>query len=334
MTHWSRYARPGVMVLFVFLLAPALSAREIDLQGHRGARGLMPENTLPAFARALSIGVTTLELDLAVTRDNIVVVSHNPRLNREITRDKTGQWLREDGAVIRQTDYRQLRQFDVGAINPDTRYAARFASQTAVAGTSIPTLDQVFDLVKRSGNKTVRFNIETKLYPGKTDLTPSPKAFVTAILKVIRAQKMSGRVTLQSFDWRTLQISQKLAPEIPTAYLTVSQPWLDTLQPGRPGASPWLAGYDIDEFQQSEPHAIKAAGGRIWSPYHKEVTRKKVDLAHKLGLVVNVWTVNKPRRMEELITMGVDGIITDYPDRLRAVLQKRDLPVPTATPVE
>ncbi len=334
MTHWSRFSRPGLVVLSVFLLAPALSAQEIDLQGHRGARGLMPENTLPAFARALSIGVTTLELDLAVTRDNVVVVSHNPKLNREITRDKTGQWLPEDGAVIRQTDYRQLRQFDVGAINPDTRYAARFANQIAVAGTSIPTLDQVFDLVKRSGNKTVRFNIETKLYPGKPDLTPSPTAFVTAILNVIRAQKMSGRVTLQSFDWRSLQVSQKLAPEIPTAYLTVSQPWLDTLQPGRPGASPWLAGYDIDEFQQSEPHAIKAAGGRIWSPYHKEVTRKKVDLAHKLGLVVNVWTVNKPRRMEELITMGVDGIITDYPDRLRMVLQKRDLPVPTATPVE
>jgi len=198
LTHWSGFLRPGLMVLFVFLLAPALNAQEIDLQGHRGARGLMPENTLPAFARALSIGVTTLELDLAVTRDNVVIVSHNPRLNREITRDKTGKWLREDGAVIRQTDYRQLRQFDVGAINPDARYAARFPNQIAVEGTSIPTLDQVFELVKRSGNKTVRFNIETKLYPGKPDLTPSPTAFVEAVLEVIKRQQMSGRVTLQS----------------------------------------------------------------------------------------------------------------------------------------
>jgi len=334
LTHWPGISRVVIMVLSVFLLAPGLNAQEIDLQGHRGARGLMPENTLPAFASALSIGVTTLELDLAVTRDNVVVVSHNPKLNREITRDKAGKWLREDGAVIRQTDYRQLKQFDVGAINPDARYAKRFPSQAAVDGTNIPTLDQVFELVKRSGNQTVRFNIETKLFPGKPDLTPSPIAFVEAVLEVIKRQQMSGRVTIQSFDWRTLQISQKLAPEIPTAYLSVAQPWLDTLQFGKPGASPWLAGFDIDEFQQSEPRAIKAAGGRIWSPYHKEVTREKIDLAHKLGLVVNVWTVNQPRRMEQLIAMGVDGIITDYPDRLRTVLLKRGLPVPVATPVQ
>jgi len=334
LTHWPGFLRLLIMVLSVFLPASALSAQEIDLQGHRGARGSMPENTLPAFARALTIGVTTLELDLAVTRDNIVVVSHNLRLNREITRDKAGKWLREDGAVIRQTDYRQLKQFDVGAINPNARYAARFPNQSVVDGTSIPTLKQVFDLVKRSGNKTVRFNIETKLYPAEPDLAPAPTAFVKAVLEVIRGQQMSDRVTIQSFDWRTLQVSQKLAPEIPTAYLSVAQPWLDTLQFGKPSASPWLAGFDIDEFQQSEPRAIKAAGGRIWSPYHKEVTREKIDLAHKLGLAVKVWTVNKPRRMEQLIAMGVDGIITDYPDRLRAVLQKRGLPVPVATPVK
>ena len=334
MNHLTGFSRLLIVALMVFSSSPGLNAQEIDLQGHRGARGLMPENTLPAFARALSVGVTTLELDLAVTRDNVVVVSHNPRLNREITRDRTGKYLAKDGAVIRQTEYQQLKQFDVGAIDPGARYAARFPNQSTVDGTSIPTLKQVFDLVKRSGNKTVRFNIETKLYPGEPDLALEPTAFVKAVLQVIADQQMSDRVTIQSFDWRTLQVVQKLAPEIPTAYLSVAQPWLDTLQIGKPGASPWLAGFDIDEFQQSVPRAIKAAGGRIWSPYHKEVTREKIDLAHKLGLAVNVWTVNQPRRMEQLIAMGVDGIITDYPDRLRAVLQKRGLPVPMATPVK
>ncbi len=315
------FSRLLIVVLMAFFSSSTLNAQEIDLQGHRGTRGLMPENTLPAFARALSIGVTTLELDLAVTRDNVVVVSHNLRLNREITRNQAGKWLREDGA-------------DVGAINPASRYAARFSSQTAVNGTVIPTLDQVFDLVKRSGNKTVRFNIETKLYPQEPDLAPAPTEFVEAVLKVIRGQQMSDRVTIQSFDWRTLQVVQKLAPEIPTAYLSVAQSWLDTLQSGKSGASPWLAGFDIDQFQQSEPRAIKAAAGRIWSPYHKEVTREKIDLAHQLGLEVVVWTVNEPRRMEELVAMGVDGIITDYPDRLRAVLQKIGLSVPKATPIK
>jgi len=323
-----------ILALTVYFIVQTAAAQEIDVQGHRGTRGLMPENTLPAFARALSIGVSTLELDLAVTRDNIVVVSHNPRLNKDITRGRNGKWLREDGAVIRKTDYQQLKQFDVGAINPKSRYASRFPGQTIVSGTSIPTLDQVFELVKRSGNVDVRFNIETKIYPGKLDLTPSPEEFVKLLLKVIQRHKMSGRVTIQSFDWRSLQVVQRLAPEIPTAYLSVAQPWLDTLQYGKSGASPWLAGLDIDDFQKSVPRAIKAAGGSIWSPYHKEVTKQNIDLAHQLGLQVNVWTPNDQVRMKELIAMGVDGIITDYPDRLRTVLRQLGRRLPTATPVK
>lgn len=321
-------------LLLVFFLGSSLSAGEFDLQGHRGTRGLMPENTLPAFARALSIGVSTLELDTAVTRDNIVVVSHNPRLNRDITRTRSGKWLSEDGAAIRRLNYDELKQFDVGRINPASRYAARFPDQTARDGTSIPTLDQVFALVKRSGNTTVRFNIETKLYPGKPDLSLAPEAFVKALLKVIRRHNMSGRVSLQSFDWRTLQIMQKLAPDIPTAYLSAAQSWLDTLQRGQAGVSPWLSGFDIDDFEQSVPRMIKAAGGRIWSPYHKEVTAENIKLAHRLGLSVNVWTVNAPRRMKQLIAMGVDGIITDYPGRLRNVLRQLGQTLPLATPVK
>jgi len=306
----------------------------IDIQGHRGARGLMPENTLPGFARALTIGVTTLELDLGVSRDNVVVVSHNPELDPAITRTKAGQWLSRKDAVINALDYEELKQFDVGRINPASRYAARFPDQTAVDGANIPTLAQVFDLVKRSGNLTVRFNIETKLNPEKPGLTLPPSEFIKTLLDVIERYNMSARITVQSFDWRTLQVIQKRAPEIPTAYLSVSQPWFDTLQRGRPGASAWLSGFDIDDFEQSVPRAVKAAGGRIWSPYYKEVTKEKIVLAHQLGLIVNVWTVNEPRAMQQLIAMGVDGIITDYPDRLRSVLLKLGLPVPAATPVE
>jgi len=328
------FGRQPIVMLMILFLAPAALAQEIDLQGHRGARGLMPENTLPGFARALTIGVSTLELDLGVSRDNVVVVSHNPELDPAITRNKAGQWLSNKDAVISAMNYEELKQFDVGRINPASRYAARFRDQTAVDGTTIPTLAQVFDLVKRSGNAKVRFNIETKLNPEKPDLTLSAPEFIQTLLEVIERYNMSSRITVQSFDWRTLQVIQKLAPEIPTAYLSVSQPWLDTLQRGKPGASAWLSGFDIDDFQQSVPRAVKAAGGRIWSPYHKEVTKEKIALAHQLGLIVNVWTVNDARTMRQLIAMGVDGIITDYPDRLRSVLLKLGLPVPKATPVE
>ena len=321
------------MALCLFFVIHPLGAQTIDIQGHRGARGLMPENTLPGFARALSIGVSTLEMDIAVTRDNIVVVSHNSRLNKAITRNNSGRWLKNEGVVIHAVDYEKIKHFDVGRINPASRYASRFHNQTAVDGTRIPTLAQVFELVKRSGNTTVRFNIETKLHPGKPDLTLSPTKFVQALLKIIRQHQMTSRVTIQSFDWRTLQIVQKTAPKIPTAYLSVAQSWFDTLQRDKDNASIWLGGIDIDDFQQSVPRAVKAAGGRIWSPYHKEVTKNNIELAHQLGLKVNAWTVNDKPRMRQLIAMGMDGIITDYPDRLRSVLKKLGKPLPAPTPV-
>ncbi len=319
--------------LTIVLLSQTLIVEAFDLQGHRGARGLMPENTLPAFARALSIGVSTLELDTGVTRDGIVVVSHNSKLDKNLTRDKTSKWLAAEGPAINSLTYDEIKIFDVGRIKPGSRYAKRFSDQTAIDGTVIPTLDQVFELVKRSGNTTVRFNIETKLQPQNPGLTPPPLEFARAVLKVIRRNKMETRVTLQSFDWRTLREMQRLEPKISTSYLSATQSWLDNLKLGRPGPSPWTAGFDLDDFQQNVPKAIKAAGGKIWSPFHKEVTKDQIDLAHKLGLKVKVWTVNDKRRMIELIKMGVDGIITDYPDRLRAILEMLKMPLPAKTPV-
>ena len=154
-----------------------------------------------------------------------------------------------------------------------------------------------------------------------------------AVIKVIRRYKMEQRVSLQSFDWRALREVQTLAPDIATSYLTADQSWLSNLQTGRPGPSPWLDGLDIDDFEGSAAHAIKAAGGDIWSSYHQEVDAYSIKLTHQLGLKVNVWTVNETNRMRELIAMGVDGIITDYPDRLRQVAEELGLPLAAPTPV-
>jgi len=139
------------------------TAQGLDLQGHRGARGLMPENTLPGFATALSIGVTTLELDLAVTRDGHVVVTHNPRFEPEIVRDANGDWLRESGPSIHSLTLKAVKTYDVGRLNPTRKYASRYPDQQAVDGTSVPTLGEVFELVNKSGNNRVRFNIEVKI---------------------------------------------------------------------------------------------------------------------------------------------------------------------------
>ena len=145
---------------------------------------------------------------------------------------------------------------------------------------------------------------------------------------------MAGRVTIQSFDWRTLHEVQRRAPEIPTAYLSARQRRLDNISRRKFGPSRWTAGFDIDDFGGSVPRMVKAAGGRIWSPYHREVDAGRIKEAHGLGLTVKVWTVNEEKRMKALIEMDVDGIITDYPDRLRRVLEMRGMNLPTPTPVQ
>ena len=303
--------------------ALALSAAAFDLQGHRGARGLAPENTLPAFERALGIGVTTLELDVGVTGDGVVVIHHDPALNPAITRDAGGQWLAgSKGPLIRSLTLAQLQAYDVGRINPEAPYAKTFNTQQARDGTRVPTLASLFERVKALGAKDVRFNIETKISPGEPDDTVDPEAMTRALLKAIQDAGMAQRVAIQSFDWRTLQLVQKIAPHIPTVYLTVQTSNNDNLRDGT-----WTAGLRIADHG-SVPRLVKAAGGAVWSPNGGALTEALLKEAQALGLQVIPWTINNPADMERLIAWGVDGIITDYPDRLRGVMQARALPLP------
>ena len=237
------------------MIAPA---QALDIQGHRGARGLAPENTLPAFARALSIGVTTLEMDCAITRDGVVVVSHDASLNPDIPRGPDGEWLAQSGPPIWSLTSEELRRYDVGRINPASAYAWRWRHQRPVDGTPIPRLADVFELVRRSGNETVRFNIETKISPLEPGQTTGPEDFARKLVAAVRAGGMARRATIQSFDWRTLAVVQKEAPEIPTVYLTVETGFMDNIQ--RQGNSSWTAGIRFREHG-SVPRMVWAAGG-------------------------------------------------------------------------
>lgn len=308
------------------------SAAAFDLQGHRGARGLAPENTLQGFARALSVGVTTLEMDAALTEDDVVVVYHDRRLNPDTTRGPDGRWLTGRTFAIRELTYRELQRYDVGRIKPGTEYSRRFPDQRRVDKARIPTLEQVFDLVRHARNDAVRFNIETKLSPLAPEEAAPPDVMARALIKAVRASGMAGRTTIQSFDWRTLAVVQAEAPEIATSYLTMQQQELDTILAGHAEDSPWTAGVRFRDHG-SVPRMVKAAGGRIWSPYHVDLTPASLKEAKALGLAVLPWTVNEPADMERLIEWGVDGLITDYPDRLRDVMAARGLPLPEPTPV-
>lgn len=323
-----------IVLLGIVLTVSSQGLQAVDLQGHRGARGLLPENTLPGFAGALAIGVSTLELDLAMTADRQLLVMHDPVFEPKLARDPDGDWLAGDSATVRSMTLAQAQRYDVGRLNPSHRYARRFPEQVAVDGTPAPTLAQVFDLVERANNRRVRFNVEMKLRPDAPDATWPPREFAAAVVELVRARGLGERVTVQSFDWRALGAIQQLAPEIETAYLSVDQDWLSNLQTGRGGASPWLGGLDIDDFGGSAPRAVREAGGSIWSPYHLEVDARTIAEARALGLRVIVWTVNERERMRELVAMGVDGIITDYPDRLRLVLAELGVELPPPTPVD
>ena len=310
----------------------AAASPALDLQGHRGTRGLMPENTLPAFARALTLGVSTLELDCAITKDGVVVVSHDSTLNPDITRGPDGKWLEGEGPPIRQFTYAELQRFDVGRIDPQNAYAKRFPRQQPVDGTRMPRLADVFALVRRSGNNAVRFNIETKISPLHPERTVSPEAFARAFIELIKKEKMESRVTIQSFDWRTLKVVQQEAPEIATTYLTAQQGFMDNIQAGK-RESPWTAGLHVSDFGGSVPRLVKEAGGAVWSPYHGEITREQVKEAQVLGLKVVVWTVNEPADMRRMLEWRVDGIISDYPDVLRKVAGEMGVTLPPSTPV-
>ncbi len=301
-----------------------------DIEAHRGGRARRPENTLAAFADALSMGVDTLELDMGLTRDGVVVVSHERGLNPDLTRTPDGHYIAEEIPFIELT-LAQVKQYDVGQIRPGSAYAARFPDQLAIPGTRIPTLAEVFALVRRSGDRHVRLNIETKIDPRRPEESADPEHFVGAVLDLLRLEEFSARVMIQSFDWRSLQLIQKQAPMIPTVYLT-QQSGPDA-NVHTDAATAWTAGFDPREHGGSVPATIKAAGGRIWSPDYGDVDARSIAEAHELGLPVIVWTVNQPADMARLIDIGVDGIISDRPDLLREQAAKKGLPLPAPAPV-
>ncbi len=303
-----------------------------DLQGHRGARALWPENTLAGFARTLALGVSAFELDCAVCRDGVAVVSHDPQLNPQHTRDETGQFLDAPGPVICTLDYAALGRFDVGRIRPGSAYAAEFPGQQPVDGERIPRLRDVFELAARLGAGDVRFNIEAKLFPLQPELTLAPEPFVQALLDDIRRARVLPRATIQSFDWRVLRIVQELEPGLETGALTDQQGADDTVQVDRPGPSPWLGGLNIHDFGGSVPRLAQASGANYWSPNYLDLAAPLVVEAHELGLQVIPWTVNDPEVMRRLVDWGVDGMISDRPDHLRSVLEAKGIGVPAPIP--
>jgi glycerophosphoryl diester phosphodiesterase len=271
------------------------------------------------------LGVTTIELDTAVTLDRVVVVSHDPWLSNKLTKDKQGRFVAKDKKIlIKDIELDELKTYSVGELNRRSSYYYSHREQLAVPGETIPTLDEVFELIRSLGADEIRFNIEIKTYPPFPQFTVPVEEFVDLLLKTIRRHKMEERTTIQSFDWNALKLVKQEAPEIGIACLTVRrfsfEGALYNLQPGERGSSPWLAGLDFDEYS-GIVELVGAFGADIISPYYKEITQDDVKEAHRQGLKIVPWTVNKERDMRTLLRWGVDGIITDKPDILKALVK-------------
>src|SRR4029450_3232365 len=271
--------------------AAHLPAIAFDLQGHRGARGLAPENTIASFSRALAIGVTSLELDVGMTKDGVVVVHHDERLNPDTARGPEGAFLSQRGPAIYSLTLEELKRYDVGRLKPGTAYAASLPEQRPHDGARIPTLAEVFALGRRADH--IRFNIETKLTPTSGADVPEPELFAKAVAAAVREAGLAERVSIQSFDWRILRVLRRIQPNIPRGGLTSEQPDYDTIQRGKPGASPWTAGLDVAEFGGSVPRLVAAADCRVWSPAFEDLTSECIAEASALGIRVIPWIVNE-----------------------------------------
>ena len=278
-----------ILIGFLILIMSCEFSLKIDVQGHRGCRGLLPENTLPAFAKAIDLGVHTLELDIAITKDDLVVVSHETYINPEIC-------LRPDGSSIDPQEgknfnlyemtYEEIKAFDCG-----TKFHPRFPRQEKLK-VSKPLLSDVFDLVKEK-NSDVKFNIEIKSLPEYYGTyTPFPKEYVKLVLEEIDNSGLGSKVNLQSFDIVILEEIKKQMPKMPVALL-------------------------VDEKESiEEKQGELSFEPEIISPYYKLLNKDVVAKLQSNNQMVIPWTVNSENDMQIMIDYQVDGIITDYPDIL------------------
>lgn len=299
-----------------------------EVHGHRGARGLWPENTLAGFARTLGLGVSALELDCGVTRDGVVVVTHDPQLNPDLTRDAQGRFLTAPGPPIVGLSFAQLQSYDVGRLRPGSDYGARFPAQQPIDGQRIPRLCDVLTLVRTRGGGNVQLDIEVKTFPEQPQLAAAPEVFAAALQADIEATGTAAMVCVMAFDWGVLAAVRRRMPGLATVALTEEQTGEDTIQIGASEPSPWLGGLDPRSFDNSVVRLVKATGATTWGPDFKDLDGARVAEARALGLRVVPWTVNAETDMQRMLDLGVDGMTTDRPDLLRAFLAAKGLSLP------
>lgn len=312
----------------------------VDIYAHRGLRPLSPENTLAAYTEALRIGVDVIDMDINMTKDKVLVVTHDLTLNPDLTKDKYGNWIKKK-IPIKDLTLAQLKQYTVGYIKPNSKTAKMYPNHISVKNVHMPTLEQVIDYIKTNVGNRVRLQIEIKTNPYDTKTSWSAKEMAEALNKVLVDTHMSDNVEVQSFEWQALVDLQKLNPRVKTAYLTdhTTNPMSSEQAAKMPNYLKWTSPLDPKDYNYDYPLMVKKLGGTFWEPFEGDLTKSRLDEAHKLGLKVVTWGWTEEEGsdfnysiMNQLINWKVDGIITDRPDILRGLEAAKGLDLPLAFP--
>jgi glycerophosphoryl diester phosphodiesterase len=293
-----------------------------EIQGHRGARALSPENTIPGLAHALAIGVDTIEFDVTLSADGSLILAHDLTVDAQTMGDTgyAGQpWL--------SLSLAEIASLDAGDRRPGTPYEETFE---AVPGTGVPTLDQVCRLINETRARGVTLAVELKTHPSWPDA--DVRRLTESALGALTAHQLTSQARILGFDWRVLRFAEAVAPAVPRVALVEPATWL-------PGSA-WQAGLDPADYGAGPATGLAGTAEAArdihasWlSPWDPMTTPELITAAREYGLGTVPWTVNDPARMAELIGLKVEGIVTDYPGLLRQVLASHGFPLPPPVPL-
>ena len=290
----------------------------IKIYGHRGARGVLPENTLESFKYLFENNIRAYETDILISKDNIPVITHDFKLDPSYTKDVNGNWIKDANIKIIDLTYEEILKYDVGTLNKLSRYGRKFINQKSLDNQKIPKLSDLLKLSSDNDFDDLLINLEIKSTPIEEGLTPSPEEIVKIVIDEVGRSNLSDKIIYSSFDWRVLREIKERDPKIPRAHLTS----------GAKGKiydkSPWLDFTPLHS-EVELPKLIKALGGSAWHPNYKDVNKEVIEISRNEGLPINVWTVNREQDMLRMIDYGVDGIMTDYPLKLKELCDKENI---------
>lgn len=300
----------ALFILLVNMMMTTVNASYLSI-GHRGCRDLRPENTITSFRHALALGMDGIEFDVHLTQDGQLVIHHDFMINPFLTRNQENSWI-HDPFPITQTNYEDLKNFMLGSLKPESPYKKEHPLVENTPDERIPLLEDVFMLAKEF--PTAQLFIEIKTNPENRGISSDPQKIAEAVVHKIKAYSLEDRCHILAFEVKVLQEVKKQSPNL-KLNLNYTPYTLDH--------SPWFSGLKLKDHQNSIPLLTKTSGATGWSVNYKALTRENIKQAHNMGLKVYAWTVNNPKDMQNLISWGIDGIITDRPDVLKGLKNGR-----------